>query len=115
MATAADVRAFYGEPSPYSLRACVALLDGKPVALGGYAYRAGLLYAFLELKEEMRTRRVSIARFTRRLVEIFDRGMPGMAIAAPDEPTADRFLRWVGFEYVGACDDGEVYRWRKQP
>lgn len=113
LATAADVRAFYDEPMPYSMRAYVALLDGKPVALGGITYRQGLLYAFMELKDEIRPYRFSIGRFARRLAEIFGPGLPGMAIADPDEPTAGRLLEWLGFEHVVSTDDGEVYRWQK--
>ncbi len=111
MATAADVREFYDGPCPHSMRACVALLDGRPVALGGIAYREGLLYAFMELKDEMRPYRLSIGKFARRLTEIFGRGVPGITIAEPSEPTAPRLLEWLGFEFVATCDDGEVYRW----
>lgn len=110
MATADHVRAFYGGPSPYSMRACVALLDDVPVAIGGIAYRSGILYAFMELKDEMRPYKFSIGKFARRLVGIFG-GVPGMTIASPDEPTAPRLLEWLGFDYVGSCGDGEVYQW----
>lgn len=112
MATAADVRAFYGGPPPYSMRAYVALLGGAPVALGGIAYRSDTLYAFMELKDEIRPYKVTIGKFARRLVDIFGAGLPGMTIAQPDEPTSARLLEWLGFEHVGSCDDGEVYRWR---
>ncbi len=111
MATAGDVRAFYGGPPPYTMRAYVALLDGVPVALGGIAYRSGLLYAFMELKDQMRPYKVSIGKFAKRLVAIFG-GVPGMTVAEPGEPTAGRLLEWLGFEYVAACCDGEVYQWR---
>lgn len=112
MASAADVSAFYDGAPPYTMRAYVALLDDVPVALGGIAYRSGVLYAFMELKDEMRPYKVSIGKFARRLVEIFGPGVPGMTIAEPSEPASKRLLEWLGFEHVALCGDGEVYRWR---
>lgn len=111
MATAADVRAFYGGPAPFTLRAYVALLDGKPVALGGISYRDGLVLAFMEIKDEMRPYKFSIGKFAAKLPELFGQGVPGMAIADPNEPTADRLLRWLGFKFIASCDDGEIYEW----
>ena len=112
MASAADVRAFYDGPSPHTVRAYVAFLDGVPVALGGIAYRSGVLYAFMELKDDIRPYKVSIVKFARCLVEIFGAGVPGMTIAEPSEPASKRLLEWLGFEHVALCGDGEVYQWR---
>ena len=112
-ATAADVRAFYGGPSPYTMRAYVVLLDVVPVALGGVTYRCGVLCAFSEMKEEFRPYKVSIMKFARKIREIFG-GSPGMAVANPREPGSGRLLRWLGFEYVASCDQGEVYKWPKR-
>ena len=110
MATATDVRAFYDGPSPYTMRAYVVLLDGVPVALGGVMYRRGVLCAFSEMKEEFRPYKVSIVKFARKIGEIFN-GTPGMAVASRREPGSGRLLRWLGFEHIASCEEGEVYQW----
>lgn len=111
VATPADIREYYGAPLPYSVRALVLAVDGKVVGVGGIAYREGLKYAFMELKDEVRPRRVTIGRFAKALVETFGGRGPGMTIAEPDEPMSDKLLMWLGFEYVGPVPQGEVYQW----
>lgn len=112
-ATEADVSAFYGTV-PYSMRACVALMDGVPSALSGVAYHNGCLYAFMELRDEMRQHKVSVGRFMKysrsRLAGMFS--VPGIAMAQPGEAMAPRVLQWLGFQHVASCRDGEVYEWR---
>ncbi len=113
LATAADVEAFYGQPPEHTMRGYVVLLAGRPVALGGIVYRCGMLCAFSEMKDQFRPYKVSIVRFARKVGELFN-GLPGMAVASPSEPGADKLLRRLGFEYVASCDEGKVYQWPKQ-
>lgn len=111
MATPQDAHEFYGGEPPYTMRAMVVTLGGAVMAIGGVAYRDGLLYAFMQIKDELRPYKVTIARFARRLTEVFG-GNQGFTIAEPGEPMAEKLLQWLGFEHIGGCRDGEVYRWR---
>ena len=108
----ADVEAFYGHPIEHTMRGYVVMLDDKPVALGGIIYHSGMLCAFSEIKEEFRPYKVSIVRFARKIEGLFN-GLPGVAVASPREPGAEKLLRRLGFEHVGSSDEGEVYRWQK--
>ena len=38
--------------------------------------------------------------------------LPGIAVAAPDEPNSARLLRWLGFEHVTSSSEGEIYQWQ---
>ncbi len=51
-----------------------------------------------------------IARAARTMLERYADG-PIHAVADPNEPTAPKFLTYLGFEYVGASRYGEVYRY----
>lgn len=105
--------AYYGQPPKHTMRGYAVLLNGRPVAVGGLTYRCGVLCAFSEMTDEFRSYRLSIARFARRVGSLFG-GAPGVAVANPEEPTAARFLEWLGFEHAATSKEGEVYRWPRQ-
>lgn len=106
-----DLELFYGKPQGVTMRGYVVYLDGKPVAVGGVSYQCGVLCAFADVKDELRPYKVSIMKFARKVGGLFH-GMPGMAIASPNEPNSGKLLEWLGFKYVTTCADGEVYEWR---
>ena len=108
--TMAHATEFFGHKPVHTMRGYAVVLDGKPVALGGIHYQCGVLCAFLEIKDELRPYKTTIARMALKIRDVFD-GKEGMAVASPNEPTADRFLKWIGFEHIGSCADGEVYKW----
>lgn len=93
------VRAYYGGPPPYSFKGYVALLDGKPIGIGGVFFN-GCPVAFSEMKEEMRPRTKDKARAVRvleRLIETYK--SPVFAVAA--EPTSVPLLTKLGFALTG--------------
>jgi hypothetical protein len=109
-ATAELLDVYFGETPAPRIRGYVALLDGRPIGVGGFAYRGGTVEVFSNIKPEMKQYRVTlfkVARMIMRHVEIV--GLPAFATPDPDEPTADRFLARLGFERVS---DSEVFRWR---
>jgi len=113
-ATAADLIAFYGRPPPASVRALVAILDGRPVGVGGLKYEGGadgetLLVAFSDLRPELRAYPVAIMRAARRVVASMQ-GRPAIALADPAEPGAPAFLARLGFVHAASTAAGEIYR-----
>lgn len=113
-ATAADIAAFYGETPKRSMRAMVAVLDGKPVGLAGVYYHAGQVVAFSEAKPEIQGLRHAIGRGTLAVLAMFRRlNIPVLALAQQDIPGSERFLERCGFEHVDSTCEGEVFRWRK--
>lgn len=89
------VREYYGGPPPYSFKGYVALLDGKPIGIGGVFFH-GHPVAFSEMKDEMRPRLKDKARAVRvleRLIESYR--CPVFAVAA--EPTSIALLTKLGF------------------
>ena len=52
-------------------------------------------------------------RLIRKLKDMIEaRGLPVMAIAEGDEPTASAILRRLGFAYIGEHDGDQVFEWR---
>lgn len=114
-ATAADVVAFYGEPQSATIRAVVALEDGKPIGIAGIARKCGVLMMFSEMKPEMRKYPKQMLKAAKKLMTLIE-GLPVLAVADPNEPTAERLLRHLGLDYIGHCSEGEVFgreaQWR---
>lgn len=98
-ATPALARAYYGGPPPYSFKGYVALLDGKPIGIGGIFYN-GHPVAFSEMKDEMRPRRKDKARAVRVLEQLIKaQKSPVFAVAV--EPTSVPLLTKLGFALTG--------------
>ena len=94
-----------GRPLPHTVRA-VAVLDedGALVGVGGVAYRGAALEVFSDVKPALKAHPMTLMRATKIVLSWIDR--PAFATADPDEPTADSFLRRLGFE-----PKGEFYTW----
>jgi len=110
-ATAADIAAYYGSSVAPTVRAVVAVMDGKPVGIAGVKYERGALMAFSEIRNEMRPHRKAIVKGARMAVDMIRRiGAPVYAVG--NLPTSDELLRHYGFERVGESRDGGVYQWQ---
>lgn len=99
-ATSELARAYYDGPPPFSFKGYVALLDGKPVGIGGVFFSGGTPVAFSEMKDEMRPRTRDKARAVRvleRLINTYK--CPVVAVAA--EPTSVPLLSKLGFVLTG--------------
>ena len=101
-ATSDLVRAYYGGPAPFTFRGYVALLDGKPIGVGGIYYDNDRPVAFSDMAPEMRARKRDVARAIRVLKSQFDACKATLfVIANKSEPTAPRLLAKLGFEETG--------------
>ncbi len=101
-ATPALVTAYYGKPAPFTFRGHVAVLDGKPVGVGGVYYDRGNPVAFSDMGEEMRGRKRDIVRAIRLLKQQFDASKASLlAIANRDEATSQNLLMRLGFQPTG--------------
>lgn len=101
-ATPALVEAYYGKPAPFTFRGHVALLDGKPVGVGGVYYDDGNPVAFSDMGEEMRARKRDIVRAIRLLKRQFDASKAALyAVASREEATSQSLLARLGFQPTG--------------
>lgn len=112
MAEPADIAAFYGEPPKHTMKAIVGEIAGRVVAIVGMVYpgrgRAPCLFSeFLpgaprDRRGIVRAGRMALAKFAT---------VPIFAVANQDEPTAPRFLTFLGFQLVGHGPAGALYRY----
>lgn len=112
-ASAAQIREFFGEKPKQTVRAWLVMIDGAPVALGGFAYSGDYIVMFSDLKPDIRRYRKSIVKAAKQIVREATSRHNGavIALADPNEPTAPSFLTHLGFLYAGSSPDGEVYQW----
>ena len=107
-ATAADLKAFYGDKPRPTVRAIVGVVDGVPLGVAGISYERGQLMLFSDLKPEGRKYRKAIVKAARMVLEMA-KGIPILALA--EHPSSCRFLTRLGFTYIGSSPAGEVFRW----
>lgn len=109
-ATAAYAEEYYGRQPPFTFRGYVALMDDKPVGVGGVFLHGHTPIAFSEMKEEMRPRLKDKARAARRLEE-FIKGYRVPVYAVASEPTSVPLLTKFGFTLTGQnAPNGPVMR-----
>jgi hypothetical protein len=122
-ATAADLREYYGGDPPATVKAFVALLDGKVMGVMGIAY-GGLARArpapeaFSESRPEFAPYRRSMAvlRGIKQVVAMIRRTRPApIAIADRNYPQSEQLLQRLGAVRIGHCEQGEVYQWPQSP
>lgn len=104
-ATAADLETFYGHTWPQTIRAMVATLDGKPVAVVGLVRNDGVNALFSDTAPEAEPflKSIKIMRMVKKVMKFVESSrLPVVALA--DNPT---FVERLGFTQV----DGELYRW----
>lgn len=108
-ATWEDIIQWYGEASPYTMRALVGVLDGRIVAIGGVYRDANAIVGIAGATPEIRARKKDVVRMIRAVKEILQNYPVVLAFADKDEPTADSFIRHLGFEYVRPTPTGDLY------
>lgn len=93
-----------------TVEATVAELDGKLIAVGGFAFLQGMVFLFLELKPEARRFKVTMHRMALAMIEKAKRRGFKFVYAQTDgtEPTAPRWLARLGFIEIGIG----LYRWQ---
>jgi len=97
-ATADDVRSFFGSVAT-TVRAKVALQDGKIIAIGGLAYFNGRVVAFADLGPEIKKHPVTLHKAALAVMaEAKARGHRHIYAGRSDnEPTARRWMDRLGF------------------
>ena len=105
-AAAADVLAFYGRPSPYSIKArVIENKDCEVIGIAGYYIIGSVAVMFSDNKESVPA--LTIWRESKALMQ----GMKIPAICFGSEKSGP-FLKRLGWQYVGSSQDGEVYSWQ---
>lgn len=100
LATAELARAYYGGDPPFTFRGYVAMLDDRPVGVGGVYFINDQPWAFSEMKPELRPRRKDKARAVR-LLERSIAAYRTPVHAAASEPTSEGLLTRLGFLPTG--------------
>ena len=87
-------------------------LNGEIIALGGFAFSHGRWFGFVDLKDEARRYKMTIARAAKRIIaEAREQGIKFVyADADPGEPGAVRWLTSLGFTVDPRT--AFLYRWR---
>lgn len=85
-------------------------IDGYIVGIGGVALKDGRWFAFTDLADEARERKIVLGRAAKRFFQDLKRDGIANVFAEKNnsEATAERWLASLGFEQV----NGNVYRWR---
>lgn len=84
-------------------------VDGKLEALYGIRFVGGESVCFSELSEVARGQKRAVVQGVRLLRKMLADHVGVIAYATAGEPTADAFIRHVGFRHVGTALEGEVY------
>lgn len=108
-ATAEDVRRFYGKPLAHTFRGRVVTVDGEPAGIVGWYLANGRAFVFSEVREALKPFKTAIWREAINVMQGLK--LPGVCVADPSEPGAEKFLRRLGWRHVGRSVDGEVYEW----
>ena len=105
------VRRYYGTRIPVGMRGyCLVDDSGEPVGVVGFLRKSkDVMVIFSEGKPEVYEDRKSIIRVARMMMETADNhGWKLIADRDEDIPSADRFLRHIGFI---VDEEGEYIRW----
>lgn len=106
-ATDQDSMSLWGELQSDTIRAVVCEDQGEILAIAGLRYSKPIM-CFSEIMPRLKRSPRMILRMARLVVGMIDNTRGDVyAMADPMEPTASRFLSYVGFEHVR----GRVYKW----
>jgi len=106
-ATAADIEAFYGQK--FNLH--TAVIDGRPVALGGFMKEDGRLWVFLDVLPDAALVGTAIVRALRHHLHKAGQDVYAHHDAAKF-PEAARMLRLLGFKPTGeTVNNMRVWKW----
>jgi hypothetical protein len=111
-ATREDIDAFSDMANKPTLKAWVGELDGRIIALGGFAFSKGRWFGFCDLEEDARRFKMTIGRAAKMILnEAKKQGIRFIyAEADPQEPGAIRWMTSLGFTVDPRT--AYLYRWR---
>lgn len=112
LATREDIEAFSPMRMKPTIKALCMEVDGKIIALGGYALVKGRYFGFCDLLDEARQYKMHIARAAKRFLRSArDEGVKFIyAEADPEESGAVRWLTSLGFTVDPRT--AVLYRWK---
>lgn len=110
-ATREDIDAFSDMADKPTIRAVAAERDGRIIGIGGIAFSGGRWFGFIDLADEMRPHKMTIARAAIRfLSEARSNGIRYIyAEVSPKEPGAAAWLHSLGFRLDARSQ--RYYRW----
>jgi len=109
-----DILALCGQSYAQSLRGLAIEHDGETVGLAGVLH-TNPLQCFSEMTDRLRDSPRTIVKTAIQLRDILDSYAADIyAIASEEEPTASRFLEYVGFKYINSTHQGELYQWQRR-
>lgn len=102
---------WYGEDGKLAtVKGLAVFLDGELSAIGGLRYLQGKWFAFTDIKDDLRTRRVFIHRTTTRYLNSqLASHRVIYTVQDQHEKTAARWLAALGFVPF----NGDIWRWRR--
>ena len=109
-ATAADLRAFYGDRPCPTLKGLVVARGEEILGVIGLAREGARSKYFSEIREDLRPRlrrMISLRTIWKSMELVRSSRLPVYALAQTDEPDSHRVLQRLGFAHV----DGDVYQW----
>ena len=112
-ATKKHAKEFYGEDWTQSFKGIVALINGKPIGMGGIRFDGEKGILFSDTTSEGRKHKkqtVKCIRVLKKMVE--ETNYPVCAIASKDEPLSEKILVKLGFKFSGGIVSGEKMFWR---
>jgi len=103
-----DIVEFFGEPSRSTLRALVAVMDGKVVGVLGIAREGQIGKYFCDFKEELEPylRSMTIMRAIKQSIQ-FCEEYKGPLVSVAEHAEGCRILNRLGFVHL----EGAVYGW----
>jgi len=94
---------YYGKPQKETVKALVAVKDGKPVGVAGLKIHDAKMIAFMSISDELRNdkqfRRILIQGY-RKWLRLIPYRLPVFALADQCIDGAESFLKHCGFERV---------------
>lgn len=98
---------FHGEPYQAPIRGVAMVLDGTPIAAGGYADHGTAVQVFSYTTPEAKRYPILFIRASCLVMDWIDETeKPAFAFRDPAQPSAERFMSWLGF-----TQHGEVWRY----
>lgn len=93
----------------------VVVKDGRDIGSGSVVWGdGGLAYLCLEITDELRQYPIFMVKTAKSLIEGATLSGELFTIEDKEEPTAPRFLEFLGFKPTGEVKDGErILSWRK--
>lgn len=106
--TRQDFIEFHGVPPPYRMRALTALEDGAVIGIAGLQYVNGNLIAFSDTGPAIKARKKFLMSFAKTAARMcHEEARPIYAVADENEPSAHRWLKWLGFINI----ESDLYLW----